>query len=483
MKEELARQVVLVRAIETADQQREILSDDDRRYANRTARELAQWQASESGGRATSEHFLQQRSEQIIKKLSQRHTAFAAFAKRAPGLHATAWLLPLLALLLGAGLDRITDPHRVDLLSAPLLAIIAWNLLVYVAMLVWLCVPKAGITRLRAAWIRSLSVGKGTMPRKMPHALSSGLYAFMADWAQLSARLNGARLSRTIHLSAALFAVGALASLYARGMLAQYGAGWESTFLGAAQVHEWLAILFWPAITVFGLQGFTLADVQALHFAAGVQPAAAGGARWVHLYAATLLLLVVLPRCVFAAFAASRAALLQRRFPLDLDQPYFRQLNDAAGGEAGMLRVLPYSFTVDEARSRGLEAVAAQMLGERARVHLMAPVAYGADPAAALREIGPRDPGVTSTALLFSLAATPEKENHGAFIAQAVAALAGRAVVLLDESAFSSRTPDAQRVRERAELWREFCVFHGAEPSVVNLLQSRAPLPANGEGA
>lgn len=480
MNEELARQVVLVRAIETTDAKREILSDDDRRYANRTARELAQWQAAETGGAATNEHFLQQRSEQIVKKLSQRHAAFAAFARRTPGLHAVAWLLPLLALLLGAGLDRITDPHRVDLLSAPLLAIIAWNLLVYVAMLVWLCVPKAGATRLRAAWVRLLSVGSGAMPRKMPHALSSGLYAFMADWARLSAALNGARLSRTIHLSAALFAVGALASLYTRGMLAQYGAGWESTFLTAAQVHELLAILFRPAMTVFGLHGFTLADVQALHFGAGVRPAVAGGARWVHLYAATLALLVVLPRCVFAAFAASRAALLKRRFPLDLDQPYFRQLNDAAGGEAGTLRVLPYSFTVDEARGRGLEAVAAQLLGERARVRLLSPVAYGADPADAWRGIDARDPGITSTALLFSLAATPEKENHGAFIAHA-AALAGRAMVLLDESPFSSRTPDAQRVRERVELWREFCVFHGAEPNVVDLLA--AGLPGRKEGA
>ncbi|MBB3224201.1 DUF2868 domain-containing protein [Pseudoduganella umbonata] len=481
MNEELARSVVLVRAIETTDQKREILSDDDRRYANRTARELAQWQASETRAEATSEHFLQQRSEQVIKKLSQRHPAFAAFAKRAPGLHATAWLLPLLALLLGAGLDRITDPHRVDLLSAPLLAIIAWNLLVYVAMLVWLCIPKAGVTRMRAAWIRHLAVGKGAMPRKMPHALSSSLYAFMADWAQLSARLNGARLSRTVHLSAALFAVGALASLYARGMLSQYGAGWESTFLGAQQVHELLAILFWPAIAVFGLQGFTLADVQALHYAAGAPAAASSGARWVHLYAGTLLLLVVLPRLVFTAFAAVKASVLKRRFPLDLDQSYFRQLHTAAGGEAGTLRVLPYSFTVDEARARGLEAVAAQLLGERARVRLLAAVAYSADPAAALGTVDPRDPGVTSTALLFSLAATPEKENHGAFITQAARSLGVRIPVLLDESAFSTRTPDPQRVRDRIELWREFCVFHGADPTVVNLLAS--PAQVKGEGA
>ena len=43
----------------------------------------------------------------------------------------------------------------------------------------------------------------------------------MTNW--LSAKLTAARLNRTIHLSAALFAVGAVASLYARGLLAQCG--------------------------------------------------------------------------------------------------------------------------------------------------------------------------------------------------------------------------------------------------------------------
>lgn len=477
MNEQLARDVVLVKAIETTDQKREILSDDDRRYANRTARELAQWQASETKSAATPDHFLQQRSEQIIKKLAQRHPAFATFARRRTGLHAVAWLLPLLAFVLGAGLDRITDPHRVDLLSAPLLAIVAWNLLVYVVMLIWLCVPKAGLTRVRAGWIHRLSVGPATLPRKMPHALSAALFAFMAEWSQLSARLNGARLARTIHLSAALFALGALASLYARGIMAQYGAGWESTFLDANQVHQVLSLLFWPALTLFPLQGFTLPDVQALHFASGAAGAAgaagtaAAGARWVHLYAATLLLLVVLPRLIFACSAALRAGWLARRFPLDVTQPYFRQLTDVAGGEPGVLRVLPYSFTLDEARARALETVAVNLLGERAKVRLAPSAAYGEDAAAIAVDLP-----VTLTAVLFNLAATPEKENHGAFLAAVMRAIRP-ATVLLDDSAFRARTPDPQRVRERIELWREFCIFHGAEPTVVDLLAPAGEAP------
>ncbi|MGB9990626.1 DUF2868 domain-containing protein [Massilia sp. SM-13] len=467
MNEQVARDIVLVRAIETADQKREILSEDDRTYANRTARELAQWQASETGGAATHAHFLQQRAEQIIRKLAQRHAAFAAFARRGTGLHGLGWALPLLALLLGAGLDRITDPHRVDLLSAPLLAIIGWNLLVYLVMLVWLCIPRAGTTKARAAWIRRLSAGKAAMPRKMPHALSSGLFSFMADWAQLSAPLYAARLSRTIHLSAAMFALGAAISLYVRGLMAQYAAGWESTFLSAVQVHQLLSLLFWPATHLLQLPGFTLNEVAALHYSAA--PAAAGGARWVHLYAATLALLVIVPRLVLAGLSALRAGWLARRFPLDLDQPYFRQLSDAAGGEPGVLRVQPYSFTIDEARAKGLAGVAASLLGDRARLQLLPSLAYGA-------ELPAQGEGSTLTAALFSLASTPEKENHGAFIEQLLRASGGAAVLLIDESPFAERAADAQRLRQRVELWREFCIFHGKEPQIVNLLpQEVAP--------
>jgi len=74
MKEQVARRVVLVRAIETADAGHTVLSEDDRRYASRSARELAAWQASDSKSAMTQEHFLQQRSEQILKRLAERTT-------------------------------------------------------------------------------------------------------------------------------------------------------------------------------------------------------------------------------------------------------------------------------------------------------------------------------------------------------------------------------------------------------------------------
>jgi hypothetical protein len=483
MNEQLARDVVLVRAIESSDTGHVVLSEDDRMYASRSARELAQWQAADSKSDVTFELFLQQRSEQIIKRLGERTPAVKPLLK---GTGAGSWLavgLPLLALILGATLDRIADPHRVDLLSAPLLGIVVWNLIVYLCMLIWALIPGKKTGWAGAGMLRRFSVGRAQLPRKLPAALATGLTRFMSEWAELSAKLARARLSRTVHLSAAAFALGAIVSLYARGLTSQYGAGWESTFLDARQVHQILSVVFAPALLIFPLQGFTLADVEALRFTGAT--VAGSGARWVHLYAATLLLLVVLPRFLLAIGYQLRAAGLRRNFPLDIEQPYFRKLSGQVGNmPAGVLRVLPYSYTLDEVRDRGLAAIATLLLGEQARVMLRPALAYGEDPVDAVRDIGPDAAGVTVTAVLFSLAATPEKENHGAVLDQLRRAAPRGIAVLVDESSLTERA-SAQagvdgRLAERTALWRQFCHFHGCTATVVNLLEpAKYPLDAD----
>lgn len=473
MNEQVARDVVLVRAIEMIDEKRDILSDDDRKYASRSAHELAQWQAAEHQSAVTADHFLQQRSEQIIKRLGERIPAFAIFVKRRDSFKAFPVALPLIGLLLGAGLDRISDPHRVDLLSAPLLAIVGWNLLVYVAMLVWLLVPASKTGWASDSLMRRLSTGRTALPRRLPHPLTAALAKFVVEWTSLSYPLTRARLSRTVHLSAAMFGLGAVLSLYARGLLTQYVAGWESTFLHAAQVQAILSVVFAPARFVFQLPGFSVADIEALRFGPYSKPAT--GALWVHLYAATLFLLVIVPRLVLAAVAQWQAKRRARHFALDLDHPYFRNLGEKSlRGEPGVLRVLPYSFTVDEPRHTGLAAIAAALLGEEARLMLRPSAGYGDEPPEVLGDAALEDPASGATAVLFNLAATPEKENHGAFIEYLARRSARPVRVLVDESSLRERLgggPEADaRIAERVALWREFCRFHGAEATIVDLL-------------
>ncbi len=476
MNEQATREVVLVRAIETGDRKMEILSEDDRKHASRAARELAEWQASHARSEARPDEFLAQRAGHILKRLAERFPAFAAVLQWPRGLGLLWACLPALALLAGFVMHRITDPHRVDLLSAPLLLIIGWNLLIYAAMLLWPWLPSARVGRFNADFARLPGLGRASLPRQLPYALTGALHAFIAEWTQLSGSLTSARVGRTMHLGAALFALGAVLSLYAQGYFSQYVAGWESTFLDAAQVHALLSILFRPAVLLFQLQGFSIADIESLRFD---QPASAiGGARWVHLYAATLVLLVVLPRALLAGAAHLRARKLARNFPLDLNQPYFQKLLKSLGGTPGTLRVLPYSFAVDEARDKGLHTLAGLLLGEQARLMLRPAIAYGAEPQDALRDFSPNEGDATLTALLFNLAATPENENHGVVLDYLVRASARGIAVLVDESGYLERlgaqSGGQARMAERKALWQQFCSFHKAPASFVNLLKPDA---------
>jgi len=472
MNEDAARRLLLVRAIEMADRNFELLSQNDRVYASRAANELARWQASDTGADVTQEQFLQQRAAQILTKITERTPAFSRILERRNTLAQLSFLLPLLAFLTGVGLDRITDPHRVDLLSAPLLVIIGWSLLVYAAMFVWACIPAVRSGWNPGALLRAFENRSPSLPSKLPKILTLASGAFTLEWATLRSTLTSARVRRAVHGSAALFALGAVLSLYARGLTSQYAAGWESTWLSAGQVHGFLSVLFAPAVTVFPLQGFSVAEIEALkHWGA---PAAMGAARWVHLYGATLCLLVVLPRLLLACLAHWHAIQLARNFPIDLEHPYFRKLGASMGAAAGSLRVLPYSFTLDEARDKGLAAVAAMLLGENARVLLRPSIAYGDEPPEALQSIRLDDPDVALTAVLFNLAATPEKENHGAFL-EAVRRGAARGIaVLIDESGYLGRSGKqaggTARMAERRALWEQFCNLHQTPATFVNLL-------------
>ena len=476
MNEQAARSLVLVGAIESADRMFKILSAADRQLASHSARELAQWKAAKTGLQPTAEDFLQERAEQLVKRVSRQFLMLEPLLHQ-PGSLALFWTgLPVVALLAGLLLDQVADPHRVDLLSAPLLLLIAWNFAVYAALLVWPWLPAGKPGRQLAGLVRLASLGRNRLPRRLPPVLASALADFNAQWTQLSRRLTLARFSRTLHLASALFAIGAAASLYARGYIAEYSAGWESTFLTSSQVHAALSVLFTPAMQAFGLQGFSVADIQALRF--GQPPSVSSGARWVQLYAATLALLVVVPRLLLAGIAGLQVSQWRRKFPLDLEQPYFNRLLAALGSAPSKLRVLPYSFAVDEARSQGLHQLAGQLLGEAAQVLMHPCLAYGSEPGAALRGINLGDDSVTLTAVLFSLSATPENENHGALLDFLVGRSRRRIVVLVDESGYLERLggqAGAQaRMDQRLALWRQFCNFHQAPATIVNLLHPEA---------
>ncbi|MDX3905789.1 MAG: DUF2868 domain-containing protein [Pigmentiphaga sp.] len=462
--------MVLARAIETTDQEHQLLRADEIRQAGLSARNMGHLQ----GGGDAADAFLSRRAALLLDALERRMPALAAARRPYRITVLASWALPPAGLVAGALTERIANPHRMDLLSLPLLGVLAWNLLMYLVLLAFQAIPA--LRRRRTMLLDHVwKPAGGPRRRRAPAALASAIARFSGDWHRLAAPLNLARARRTLHLAAALFGAGIAASLYVRGLIVEYRVGWESTFLGAEHVHAILQVLFAPATWLFQLPGFSLADVAALRFDAnGGQP---GGARWVHSYAALLAVVVIIPRLLLAGGAAWTAARLRREFPLDVGQPYYRKLLGALSPVPLRLRIIPYSFSVDEERNQGLQAVARAMLGDTAQATVGAGWGYGTDP----EERPPQDLAgepATVTAALVNLSATPERENHGAFLDALARALPGKLVLMVDQSSYASRLAgqaDAtRRLEERKRLWQDFGRLHQVPVTVVDLLDPPA---------
>jgi len=146
---------------------------------------------------------------------------------------------------------------------------------------------------------------------------------FALLWARHAAPLTGVRLALLLHTAAAGLALGLVAGLYLRGLVLDYRAGWQSTFLDAATVQQVMDWLLKPAAA---LTGIAVPDVAPLRLGPGAD-ATASAAPWIHLLASTLALAVLLPRCLLAWRASARGRHLARHFPLPLDTPYFESLH------------------------------------------------------------------------------------------------------------------------------------------------------------
>jgi hypothetical protein len=288
--------------------------------------------------------------------------------------------------------------------------------------------------------------------------LAESLATFGSDWSRLAAPLYSARASRILHLAAALLALGVVAGLYVRGLAFEYRASWESTFLSPGAVHDLVRLAYAAGTAVTGI---AIPDANAI--AAIRAPNGENAARWLHLMAATVAVLVILPRLALAAFMGAVERHRSRNLPVPLDDPYYRRLLRGYRGGPARVRVLPYSYTLPPAAASGLEAIVARSFGGSAALHVAAPIAYGSDALPA------PDAGGGTTFVVFGGAATPEPELHGRLLAQ----LAGADIVaLVDESALVAQGADAARMESRRAAWREVCAH--AKVAVV-FADLRAP--------
>ena len=327
----------------------------------------------------------------------------------------------------------------------------------------------------RWSWRRASTLIKRAAFYHRP--LSVALRRFADEWWPVAQPLLVLQGQRLFHLASAALAVGLLAGFYVRGIALEYRAGWESTFLGPAQVQALLHWIYGLAAAVTGIDlPATPEATAALHWRKGMGGGPA--APWIHLMAVTALLLVVLPRLALAGWMSWQ--LRQRGARVAVPEslvPYARvALRDSdAAPAAQTARLTAYAYEPASASEQGLQHLLRAVFGPDTRLDFAPRVAYGDE--ASLDAPLP-GPAPDLDILLFSLAATPEAENHGALLLGARDRLArqrpgARLLVLVDEAPYLARMRGdaslAARIAERRAAWHDFVQGHGLAPCCIDL--------------
>lgn len=493
MRSSALRRVLLVKAIEDADPEGTVLPLEERVRATREAGVPAADVVPGADGdvvptpglRGRVQRFLVRRSKLLFERLVLRHPGVAAVDA---AVQRASWLTSIaLVVSLGAGfaLSQVDGSHRINILAYPLVGLVAWNLLVYAALVIaWIrdvgrkqAGSAAGLARgfARAAFGLARRIG---FPASGSPVLASAMRRFAQDWWRAAGNLLTVEAKRALHLCAAALSLGLVGGLYARGIAFEYLAGWESTFLDEADVRALLTGFLGPASLVTGIELPTLERLAGIRWVEGRGGESA--ASWVHLFSATAALFVMLPRLLLAGVATLTLWRLRLRpaLPAALLR-YYRQLVGPQGGGLGLASalVVPYSYEPAADVKQGIEQLLGQAFGAGLPVEFQSSIAYGGeegfDPAAV-----PAGTEGALLVLLFNLAATPEDENHGRLIALARKRVEGAPafaflLVLIDPSGylerFGTKAASGTRMEERMEAWRTFCHTHGVGAAFVDL--------------
>jgi len=477
MRERDLSRVLLVRACETNDPDGRFLPLGERERATRQASMVAARSIAAKGGagpgqaaqaegsEADDAGVVVRRAEALCELLEPHRPAFAR-SRRAANFRIALPLVLVGGVALGLFADVLGSARRINLLSFPLLSLVAWNLAAYLGLgigrMARRVAPRESGSRV-AAWVAGVAAWWASPHRFFRRGVSGDDLAWQATvcasffdlWRTQAHDLLLARARGALHAAAAALAIGIVVGMYLGGFAFAYRASWESTFLSADGVASVLGLVLGPAAWLLGF------DLPGAAVLAGLEsPGSGPAAAWIHLWAVTALLVIIGPRLVLAAFARVAERRAAARLTLDLDSSYLLRILAPARGEGRAVDVQPYSYRPSKASEQALRELLLELFGNRARLSVNEPVPYGAP-----LPSGP-DEEPACFVVVFNLAQSPEQEVHGDFLEQmkhrveSGGAGAGL-LVLLDREAYLARGVDAsepddrrkERVAERRRTW------------------------------
>jgi hypothetical protein len=344
LTEDAAAKIILIRSIEECD--RNFFSDSLLVDAFAAARNMAPGLG-----------WVKARAQFLFDHLSSAYQSVIHLATLPTPL-----TLPicLIALVVGFATNLLGPAEKIHVVRNPVLLLVAWNLFVYLVLFLALLAkprkkhltissssnpagakqptnnpPGAGaeakinISRLVQFFMPGLwhffhRVAMGVGEKKK---LADVVSRFSVNWYAVAAPLVVARWEVLLHLGALFLATGAVAGMYFQGLFQGYQAIWSSTFItGESSVVKFVHLLFGPSLLVSDLLGLGLAseiDVARL-----LSPQGDKAAAWIHLFAITVLLIILIPRAALAAWQWRNIKRRRGDIGLRLD-PYYGEVIEA----------------------------------------------------------------------------------------------------------------------------------------------------------
>ena len=259
-----------------------------------------------------------------------------------------AWFFIGLAIAGGLASNYLGPSTKIHVIWNPMVILIAWNALVYAGLAVSSAFGRpaettdagsaAASSRYRASNLRGYRPGiferiilgpalswllgvKAGLDEMHQDAVAGRKVAqrFGALWWRLMRPIVRLWFRRTLHLAAIGIAIGAIVGMYVRGLFFDYNIVWQSTFVKDAEtVAVMLRYLLGPAAIITG-QPLPNRELVAPLF----HPDGDGAASWIHLYAVSALVFIVIPRGFLALVATMRLRRMRRTVELDLRDPYY----------------------------------------------------------------------------------------------------------------------------------------------------------------
>lgn len=455
--------ILYIQALEQSDPQAQYIPFSTRQQATQHAKKISSH--LEPSSREGSIEFITHRTESLWNFLSSSYpTMTESFRGAQADLPCFMVVVPAFAV--GLLLNGLGTTQRVNLLNFPLLLLLLWNIGIYALTLLLPLLGKDPTGPL----LRSMSTGLAKLSGKLgkgpwQHVVLPGntgrewvlqsAERFMNLWWRQGRPAIISRVRHLLHLGTACVALGIILSMYFRGLVLDYRATWESTFLVPAQVHTVLHGLLGPAAWLLGFQFPRVEDIAQLQ-----APGHGSAAPWIHMWALTGFAGIVLPRLIFAWISARSARKAAESFTLPLNEPYYLQLLSTDRGRGIQIEIVPYSYQPSQAALEFLGKCLLDLIGNQATLHWREPLPYGQE----------SFPWLTATsspqtvALVCNLAQTPEEEVHGEVFRALQTYMdetkgQHRLLLLLDQEPYRHMA-DPTQMMERQQTWQRLADDH-----------------------